>query len=326
MNPPLVTIGIPTVRRVGMLAEAVESARAQTHTALQILISQDVPDGGADPEVSAYAKRACAEDARVTWQVAPRNLGLAGNWNFVADHACGEFLAIIGDDDRLLPRFVERLMSARRPEDSVIFSNHYAIDARGGRLDEETRRMTEAFNRSTLASGPVPAAERLVWKNAVPMTSAVIRTADVRRLRFREELNTPEIELYARLAHEGAGFTFVSEYLAEYRTHAGSATHDGLWLDRLVQALLPLPVSASAIDDKRQLVAQFMSGAVERALRRGDTSMARGLLASGPVPAGLRMAVHRLIARLPGSLAGPVARGVRQVGRLRHSYGEGTTR
>ena len=314
---PLVTIGIPTLRRVEMLAEAVDSALAQTWPAIEVLISQDVGPGGPDSEVSAYARAAVARDQRVRWQVAPRSLGLAGNWNFVADHARGAWLSLIGDDDRLLPAFVEQLLDAAGAHDAVVFSNHHAIDEHGARLDEESRRMTRHFNRAGLQGGRVVHPERLVWQNAVPMTSALVRTADVRRLRFRDELNTPEIELYARLAYEGAGFTFVSDYLAEYRVHTGSATADGLRLDRLVLALLPLPVSAPAAQEKQRLISGFLPGAVERALRAGDTAQARRLLATGLAPGGPRMALHRAIARLPAPIAGRCARGLRRVGRAR---------
>lgn len=314
-STPLVTIGIPTLRRVRMLDEAVESALAQTWKAIEVLISQDVGPSGPDPEVTAYARSAIARDPRVRWQTAAASLGLAGNWNFIADHARGDYLALIGDDDRLLPSFVERLMAARDHGDAVVFSNHYVIDEHGARLEDESRHMTGHFNRAGLTSGRVVDPERVVWQNAVPMTSALVRTGDVRRLRFREELNTPEIELFARLAHEGAGFTFVSDYLAEYRTHGGSATSDGLLLDRLVVALLPLPVSPSAAEDKRRLISGFIPGAVERALRAGDVAQARGLLATGLAPGGPRMAMHRAIARLPAPVAGPCARGLRRVGR-----------
>lgn len=311
----LVTIGVPTLRRVRLLAEAVDSALAQTWPAVEVLISQDVGPSGPDPAVTAYARDAVARDARVRWQVAPRSLGLAGNWNFVADGARGAWLSLIGDDDRLLPDCVERLVGASRDGDAVVFSNHFAIDEHGERLDAESLRMTEIFNRSQLPAGRVGDAEQVVWLNAVPMTSAIVRTSDLRRLRFREELNTPEIELYARLAHEGAGFTFVPDYLAEYRTHAGSATADGLRLDRLVLALLPLAVSPSAADQKRRLIAGLLPGAIERALRAGDPALARRLLATGLAPGGPRVALHRALARLPAPVAGPCARGLRRVGR-----------
>jgi GT2 family glycosyltransferase len=324
-SPPVVTIGVPTLRRVQLLAEAVESALAQTYAAIEILISQDVGPTGPDPRVTAFAQEISRRDARVRWQCATTNLGLAGNWNFAADHARGAYLVLMGDDDRLLPTFVEQLMKAADGDDAVVFSNHYVIDEHGVRLERESRQMTEHFNRGGLADGVVADPERLVWRNAVPMTSALVRTDLVRRLRFREELNTPEIELYARIAHEGGRFRFVSDYLAEYRTHNQSATSDGLRLDRLVLALLPLPVSPSVVEDKRQLIRSFLPGAVELALRAGDTTQARRLLATGLSPGGSRMALHQVIARLPASIAGPCARAVRRAGRLGKSLTRWTT-
>lgn len=310
---PLVTIGIPTVRRVHYLAEAVESALAQTHPHVEVLISQDFGPGGLDPAVRQYALSLASRDSRVRVLFSDRSLGLAGNWNNLADRAEGEFLVTMGDDDRLLPEFVATLLAAAERDDDVIFSNHYAIDEHGARQDEASRRLTAEFCRDALTAGRVAQAERLVWQNSVPMTSALIRTSHLRRLRFKDGLNTPEIEFFARLAHEGGRFCFVPAYLAEYRTHAGSATSGGLRLERLVWALLPLPVSQGAADHKRRLIGHFMQGAVERCLRAGDVDQARKLLATGYVDNDVRMMAHRMIAKLPPKPAAMAAQGLRQV-------------
>ena len=61
------------------------------------------------------------------------------------------------------------------------------------------------------------------------MSSALVRSDAIKRLGIKTDLNTPEIELFARLAAEGARFDHEPGYLAEFRTHAESSTASGLF-------------------------------------------------------------------------------------------------
>lgn len=302
MNP-LITIGLPTYQRLHYLQEAVASALAQTYSPIEVLISDDGPG----TEIGPWARTLAQKDPRVRYQKNARNLGLAGNWNAVLDAAQGEWLVLIGDDDRLLPDFLEKLAALIQPDVSLIFSNHYIIDEQGRRLEEASRQQTVTYARDQLPAGRLIQPESWVWRNAVPITSTLMRTAEARRLRFKEDLNTPEIELFLRLARTGAGFAFRPEYLAEYRTHSQSATTAGLWGERLAEHLLPLETSADMTPWKRQFLAGLLPGAVTRCLLLGDAARARRYLQSDYFPArgpgsGVRFTQH-LCARLPGGCA-----------------------
>src|SRR5436190_21966734 len=129
-SSPLVTIGIPTFNRLDYLKEAVASSLAQTYRRVEVLIADD----GTTETIPAWSQELVRRDARVRYWRNPRNLGLAGNWNALADAAHGELMVIIGDDDRLLPEFVERLVKAGASSAQVAFANHYLIDENGLRL------------------------------------------------------------------------------------------------------------------------------------------------------------------------------------------------
>ncbi|MEW6303181.1 MAG: glycosyltransferase family 2 protein [Verrucomicrobiota bacterium] len=304
----LVTIAIPTYSRLAYLKEAVAAALEQTHHAIEVLIGDD----GSTTEIPAWAKEMEQQHRRVRYQKNARNLGLAGNWNALAEAARGEFVVIIGDDDRLLPEFTSRLLAAAG-DANVAFANHYLIDSAGRRLEAESRAHTVRYQRDVLKEGPVADAESCVWRNSVPMSSALIRTADARRLRFREELNTPEIEFFLRLAREGGRFVFVPDYLCEYRVHAQSATTAGLKSEELADCLLPFPASASAELCKREFMGPLLVNAVSRCMLRGEAARARRYLASEYYPRdGMAMArvVQKVCARLPGVVGGSVYRAV----------------
>ena len=291
MNP-LVTIAIPTYARLPYLRQAVESALAQDYQPIEIVIGND----GDVPELHEWCFEQAKADPRIRYQKNEKNLGLAGNWNRLADSARGEFIIIIGDDDRLLPEFVAKTVGLMRPHVSLVFTNHYVIDESGDRLESEAKRFTTEYGRSDLEAGIVPDAEKYAWRNSIPISAALMRTADVRRLRFKEDLNNPELELFLRLAREGAKFAFVPEYLGEYRVHSQTeTTSTGLKSDHLVDYLLDTPVRPDLEPYKATYLRSIMVNAVTRRLVAGDRSRARRFLNSSYYPVALRGGITWLL-------------------------------
>lgn len=313
MKEPLVTIAVPTFRRLHYLKEAVGSALAQEDANVEVLIGDD----GRSEELRGWCESLAAREPRVRYRRNARRLGLAGNWNALVGAARGEFVTVIGDDDRLLPDFVKRLAGALAGASyRVAFANHYLIDAGGARLVEESLECTRRYGRDLLAAGEVGNAAAAVWRNSVPMSAAMFRAEDARRLGFAEELNTPEIEFFARLAAEGARFVFVPDYLAEYRTHPSSATAAGLWSERLAPRLARIDVAPEVEPYKRAFMAPLLVNAVSRSLRRGDRRLALSLLSSEYYPRvferneeggrGLKVAVSACVQGFCASLPAPV--------------------
>lgn len=269
---PLVTIAIPTFNRFDYLKEAVASALAQTYEPIEVLIGDD----GTSAEIREWGQSLAQRDPRVRYQRNPNNLGLAGNWNALADAAQGELLVIIGDDDRLLPDFVEKLVGIIQPfSANLAFANHYLIDSQGTRLEEESLRHTRLYRRDQLQRGKVASPAACVWQKSVPLSASLMRTQDMRRLRFKEDLNVPEVETFARLAHEGGSFVFTPEYLSEYRTHPQSYTSIGLNGERLVKYMMPIPVPPDVERYKREYMAELLVASVSRCLKQGNRETAR---------------------------------------------------
>jgi glycosyltransferase involved in cell wall biosynthesis len=313
MNP-LVTIAIPTFDRLSYLKEAVASALAQTYDRIEVLIGDD----GASESLREWAEQLTGRDARVRYQLNSANLGLAGNWNALADAARGEFLVIIGDDDRLLPNFVAKLIEIFEPQAHVAFANHYLIGSRGVRLDAETRECTRRYGRDQLPAGEVADAVKCVWRNSVPMSAAMLRTDVVRKLRFKEDVNSPEIELFARLAQEGGRFLFTPQYLSEYRVHARSATSAGLRSERLVKYLAAIPVSPEVEPHKRKFMAGLLVDAVGRCLRQNEREQARQFLRHDYYPRthAITNYAQEFCAGLPGPLGCGVYRLMQRIKRF----------
>lgn len=317
---PLVSIVIPTFKRADYLKEAVASALAQTYRNIEVLIGDNGP-----PDATRGSESAAAGDPRVKYRRNARNLGMPGNFNALADAAQGEFLVAIGDDDRLLPECVSRLLAAMKPETQLVFANHYLIESRGKRLEPESREQTRRYGRDTLPAGLLENAQAAAWQQSVALSATLMRTADMQRLRFREDLNTPDTEFFIRLAQEGARFVFVPDYLAEYRVHPGTETSSGLCSERLVECLLPIEVAPEVECYKRELLGPLLMNAVSRCLQRGERDRARKFVQSPYYPRqkpgglnghavvdafehGMKFGLQHLCTSLPAAIGCPTYR------------------
>ena len=114
-EPPLVTVAIPTYNRVGLLEGALESALAQTHRPLEVIIC----DNGSTDGTEAFSSDAAAADPRIRYIRQPTNLGPMANFDRARDAATGEFFMWLADDDRIPPDYVEQCLAVLRAEPSV---------------------------------------------------------------------------------------------------------------------------------------------------------------------------------------------------------------
>jgi len=329
---PLVSIIIPTFDRPHFLKEAIEAALAQTHPNIEVLVF----DNGTLDETLAVVEEIARRDSRLIFRRHERNIGMSANFNALAAAARGEFLVAIGDDDRLLPDFVIRLVAEMTPEVNVVFCNHYLIDAGGRRLEDDSRAYNRQYGREMLPAGILALPEAAVWRQSVAMSASLLRTSDMQQLRFREDLNTPDAEFFIRLASLGARFVFVPEYLMEYRVHLGAVTVGGLWSEQLVECLTPMAVRPEVERYKRQFLSPMVVNAVSRCLQQGDMERAKKFLGNKYYPRrrqangasvysaaldedhGFRQTVGSLLqnfcANLPPSVGAPIYRTIRKMG------------
>jgi len=125
---PLVTVVIPCYRQVRYLAEAIESAEAQTEQPVQVIV---VDDGSPDGTAELASQYPDVELIRQSNQglTAARNAGLAA--------ARGAFVAFLDADDRLVPAALSAGLAAlaTAPEAIMAAGRCRLIDADGGPIE-----------------------------------------------------------------------------------------------------------------------------------------------------------------------------------------------
>jgi glycosyltransferase involved in cell wall biosynthesis len=268
MVKPLITIAIPTYKRLHYLKDIYSSILQIKYPSIEIIISLDVDvnTNNPDKEILDWLIAIQKSDKRIFSFVTERNKGLSNNWNFLVEKARGEYIMILGDDDRLLPNTISELYEGIVAGADISFSNHYLIDKDGNRLPDSESN-TKKFNRHLLQEGIVENIEKYIWLNAVPISASLIRTDILKQIGFPADMNTPEIVFFLKAAQANARFYFSEKYLVEYRVHAGSATSSGLYLEKLFECLQSFPVSSKNSIYKRQFLQHIIGGAFYRYLK-----------------------------------------------------------
>jgi GT2 family glycosyltransferase len=215
--PDLVSIVIPAYNQARYLAQAVDSALAQTHAATEVIV---VNDGSTDD--TAGVLQQYAGDPRVT-AITQENRGLPGARNRGLAAARGSFVVFLDSDDYLAPAHVATLV-APLLEDARLGMTYCDIVT----VDPEGRPVGDfsVASARTILSGDI--FDSLVIGGYFPPHTVVVRKAALDRVGgFDPALGGhADLEMWLRLAASGHPALFVSERLAHYRTSPDSMSRD----------------------------------------------------------------------------------------------------
>jgi glycosyltransferase involved in cell wall biosynthesis len=116
---PLVTAIIPTRNRPELLRRAIDSVTEQTWENLEIVVTDDASDDST-PELLNELK-AELPNLKVVQNSDPR--GAAASRNIAIEHASGEYIAGLDDDDFWRPKRIKKLMESFEEGYSAVTSN-----------------------------------------------------------------------------------------------------------------------------------------------------------------------------------------------------------
>ena len=113
MQTPFFTVGIPTYNRAGLLMQAVQGVLGQSCEDFELIVA-DNHSTDDTPQVMARLK-----DPRIRYVRHEQNLGIMGNFQFLATQARGRYFVLHQDDDLLHRDFLARCRQAVDGEEGV---------------------------------------------------------------------------------------------------------------------------------------------------------------------------------------------------------------
>lgn len=204
----MISVCIRAHDRPAGLKNAVESVLAQTYSDFEVVVSDDT--GSCEDVVRAFP------DHRVRYHLATGATGPAANLRSAFNAANGSYLALLDDDDRWHPEFLERAIAPfeREPDIGVVFTDFNLVvgDRRMRRGLKIAAGRHDTLLQEILAGSPVlPSAavlRRAVWEEGEAELPLVDHALGARTV-------------WIRAAAAGWPFFYIDEALIDYALHAG---------------------------------------------------------------------------------------------------------
>ncbi|AKN68746.1 glycosyl transferase [Streptomyces sp. PBH53] len=123
---PLVSVVMPVHNSAATLGPSVRSVLAQTHTDLELLITDDA----SSDDSMDLLKELARQDERVMPEAAAQQVGAARARNQAIARARGDYIAFLDSDDMWLPTKLEKQLSfAATAGTPLTFTSYYKVDA-----------------------------------------------------------------------------------------------------------------------------------------------------------------------------------------------------
>ncbi len=226
-----IAVTIPAYGDSPLLREAVASVLAQRAAAPGDEIYrrlQVFDDGPPDPVLADWFG---GLGPQVSYERNPERLGINGNFQRCLDRAEGEFVVVLGADDRLLPDYVATIGRAARayPTAAWFHPRVQVVDAAGRPATSTADRIKARLAlRPPAYVGGEALAVSLLRGNWMYFPSVAFRTEVVRAYGFRPGLDiVQDLDLYLRMLLGGCHAMLLDARCFEYRRHDASLSSVG---------------------------------------------------------------------------------------------------
>lgn len=297
---PRFSVVIAAYQAAGTIAEAVESALAQSMPPHEVIVCDDGSTDDTEVVLEPYLDRIILIRKPRAGAAAARNAAVA--------RATGEFCAILDADDAYLPERLARLtaLSVARPDLDILCTDAYL------EVDREVVAQFVEGCPFELSNQRAAILERCFCVAPAYRRSALIEAGG-----FDESLRTSDDwECLIRLLGHGASAGLVDEPLYRYRLHGRSLTSDRIGTLRERVLILERVARKDGLrDDERAALARSLARQrahlvlteAEAALRsRSRDARTRSLAAARAPEISLRSRVAALAAALAPGMAARV--------------------
>lgn len=200
---------VPSYNHARYIGETIESLLNQELPGSEIVICDDHSSDNSREVIERYRQH-----AQVRIVHPPHRMGMMPNYNFATSQASGEWVSLLGSDDRAQPCFARLIRdgAARAPNTVVVTGDYDQIDGEGRKLRSE-----KVLSVRPVTHPPQTFYTQLAAPKVPPVANAFRRDAWEKAGGFPEETTLiGDWGLWLRLAPLGS-FVHVAQSLAEYR-------------------------------------------------------------------------------------------------------------
>ena len=245
---PLVSVVIPSYNHRAYIGEAIESARAQDHQPIELVV---IDDGSSDGSPDYLRERFGTAIDRL---IARENRGAHATLNEAIGLSSGEWVAILNSDDVYDPSRISRLLAfAAQERCELVFSNvrfrgeteplpqdHYVVRAREKNVAaaKDDRSIENALLRSQFA---------VTTSNLLMTRAAFEQVGPFRPFRYCHDWD------FLLRAIGKVRIGFLEEQLLDYRVHGrNTISEPGRWRHMTEHALVYADFLANPPDASRR--------------------------------------------------------------------------
>jgi len=118
---PFISVIIPTRERADTLLFAIKTALDQNSDDYEVVVSDNFSQDNTKEVVDSF------NDPRLVYVNSGRRLSMCDNYEFGLEHARGEYVIIIGDDDAIMPGAIDALLLTMKSNPSLVYYWSYSV-------------------------------------------------------------------------------------------------------------------------------------------------------------------------------------------------------
>jgi len=192
---PRVIAGVPVYNGAEQLAQTLDSLLAQDYPNLEIIVADNASTDGTEQIGRAYAE----QHANLTYVRQPKNLGAAGNFNYLLREADSEYFFWAGAHDLWAPRFASSLIAILERDPSLLSAYPAGRFLEQDGTPAERMGQTQSFLNKSAAVRYI----RMVTCRSLYMLYGIFRLEALRRMPSWKHCIGPDLMQVNHLAVRG---------------------------------------------------------------------------------------------------------------------------
>jgi glycosyltransferase involved in cell wall biosynthesis len=274
---PLVSMIVVCYNQSRFVVETLESVKAQTYKATQLIIVDDCSSDSSVPTIERWLRENGIDCTFIRHKT---NQGICKSLNDALAVATGKYLSMIAADDTWLPDKIARqveIMESQPDDVGVIYSDAYQMDANGHPLPDLL--IAANWKLAEMPQGSV--LDRLLQGNFIPGLTTLIRRSCYDQVGlYDRNLPWEDWDMWLRIARHYS-FLYSPTPSARYRLHEKSysrSDHARMLRDSMKVCLKQFRVGDLKEDQKSKLT-RTMLNLAEQLYDRKDRQTSEIVLA-----------------------------------------------